>query len=248
MRSRSLTIWVMVVLFIVTCPTIVEAVPDWVNPNWDILDETYGNGAGQVSFVGSYTAMQGQMFTEVLYDGYATLSSDSLICAGKTVLPNMPAGDSDITIEYKVRDVCGNGIAAFFSQTNDVSTTLWQHVPLINYAGQDSISDYYGDDDYSNTNIAPVGFDGSATHNYRLVRQNHHSYFYLFDNETPVFICELGDGRSNTNTYVEFATPGNNITIDFYHAKVANGAYIPEPATLVLLGLGVLILRRKHKA
>lgn len=74
MKSKSILISVMVILFVAVFPTKVFAVPVWVNPDWDILDETYGNGPGQVSFNDSYDFHSGT-FTEVPHYGYVTLTS-----------------------------------------------------------------------------------------------------------------------------------------------------------------------------
>ncbi|MHC4396704.1 MAG: PEP-CTERM sorting domain-containing protein [Planctomycetota bacterium] len=236
MRTKS--ILVLAILFISASSALAMI-------NWDILDETYGNGTGQVSFVGSHVPLGGT-FSEVLYDGHAILTSGPDVAyIGKTSLPGIPTDDSDITIEFKVADVTNNGLAIYLSQTNDIATTLWQHMPYLNHydAGPDTIIEPAGND---MTNLAPAGFDGSAVHTYRFVRQNHHSYFYLFDNETPFFLCEMGSEIGWSLSYFEFGTPsGLYHTTDVYHLKMATGAYVPEPTTLLLLGLGAVLLRRK---
>ena len=69
---------------------------------WDILDEEYGNGEGQISFLNTYPwPWTATPPTEVLSDGYATLTHDTGIdyAARENGTINLPAGQWQMDVK-----------------------------------------------------------------------------------------------------------------------------------------------------
>lgn len=224
---------------------------------WDILDRNYGNGAGEVSF----NATEHYRFTTPANYGTETLS------AGKTTLqfPQNTAisyvGDvlaipnSDVTIEFKLATLQDTRFNAYLSQSNNKFASAWNHILLINGtygtgATPDAIADY---NVKNSVNSAPSGFDGTAPHIYRLVRHSGVTSLYLDNNPTALITLTSGAGAAGDGYSYEFGFYHSNVvpaSVDMYYFKVANGAFapeaVPEPASLTLLSLGLLALRRRR--
>lgn len=237
MRSKSILVLVIIFSYLTSTACALT---------WNILDETYGNGPGQISFNANYD-YHGGFMVETLQDGYAELSP-GLLGANpcKTSIPGFPVG-SDLTIEFKVQAVYGAGLEMLFSETNNGDTSSWNHGLYLNNVGVGSntlIDKGLGD------NIAPDGFDGSTAHVFRLIRQDNRTLFYLFDNEIPRFLCEPtqtgGSWHAGRNLYFGIPSNGPMQVYRFYNMRISSVAEIPEPTTLFLLGMGGLILKRKQ--
>ncbi len=186
-------------------------------------------------------------------DGYAELSPGLLgAYPCKTVIPGFPVG-ADVTIEYRLQAVNNTGFATYFSETNNRSTSGWDHFTYLNSYGQpDNIVDRMKSSD----NLAPEGFDGSAVHTFRLVRQGDASLFYLFDNGIPFFIAELeyGGGAAWDERNLMFGIPSGGEIYRFHYLRIASGAHIPQPiptpGAFILGSIGLAFsswkLRRKR--
>jgi hypothetical protein len=96
-------------------------------------------------------------------------------------------------------------------------------------------------------NLSPLGFDGSAVHTYRLVRHDGKSLLYLFDNTIPYLMGELATfkGAATDGETIMFGIPGNGRIYRFFNIKISSDAYVPEPRTVLLLGLGGLLIRKR---
>ena len=217
------------------------AIPASASVSWNVVNESYGNGPGQVGFHATWGYDDNGFMVETLYDGYAELAPGLLgAYPTKTLIPGFPVG-SDVTIEFRVRAVNGTGLATYWSETNDEATSGWNHVTYINPGIPNSVFDTVG-----GVNLSPAGFDGSAAHTYRFVRQGSQSLYYLFDSGNPLFLGELansvgaggaaGDGRN-----LMFGIPGEGEVYQFYYLRIATGAHIPIPPSVVPTPSAVLL-------
>ena len=152
---------------------------------WDVFNETYGSGAGEVSFNANYTYMWGPpALTETLSPGKATLSLD----AGSgphypmkdPTLPAYAGGGADVTLEWKIAFKDGASGTIYLADNQSSAAYTWGHILLFNrnYDGNyvaNEIEDYYA----HNVSLAPPGFDGSLPHVYRIVRQSGVDSWYV---------------------------------------------------------------------
>jgi hypothetical protein len=154
---------------------------------WNVINETYGNGQGEVSFNASYAYAFGSTAPpETLSPGKATLNLPQGTNPRYPVkLPNsLPAwagGGSDVTLEWKIAYKDGASGAIYLAETQSTASSSWGHILLFNrhYNGlyqASVIEDYCA---YNAVNLAPAGFDGSLPHVYRLVRQGGVDSWYV---------------------------------------------------------------------
>lgn len=229
--------------------------------SWDILDENYGSGTGQVAFNDSFTANYWGTSapTETRSDGKSNLA----IASGtsymvRPTMPTLPTDNSDITIEFKVAALGNDRMLAGFA--DKPSSPTYNHFFLINgltYADGGGRSAMQQDDtlaDYNATigsTMTPADFDGAAVHTYRLVRHDFGSgtstTIYLDNNPTAIgtLIHGSGPGGGDAVTWEwGFYGDGGSASYDVYYAKVAAGAYVPssvpEPSAIALLAAGAL--------
>jgi hypothetical protein len=214
---------------------------------WDVMNETYGNGAGQVSFNASYEYSFGSTApTETLSPGKATLS---LSQGGLPKYPVKPAavpawagGGADVTIEWKLAFQNGAGGHIWLSEDQSAGSSSWGHILSFNndyntgaYEAN-SIEDYYTRNGMS---VAPPGFDSSLPHVYRIVRSRGTNSWYL-DGQLLKQALATGPGAAGDGLLrLEWGfnpNPSSASAVDVYYFRAANGAFLPEaPAVEVRL-------------
>jgi hypothetical protein len=225
---------------------------------WDIVDENYGSGTGEASFNANYDFPWGGSASETLTAGKATLAlpqGSGFTYSVKASDPPPWAG-GPVTIEFKTALRDGASMNVYFSEQSSLES-VWNHLLQLDclYA-----SGYHADviQDYNirvDGNVAPVGFDSSVPHIYRIVNNggsSSTSTVYLDNNPMPLTVLANGAGANGDRQRLIWGF-GQNINsaseIDMYYFKVASGAYapVPEPATMILLGLGAagLCFRKK---
>jgi hypothetical protein len=207
---------------------------------WDILDEHYGSGAGEVSFNGQYTYPFSGQPVETRLSGKVVLELPKgvgFFYPARTPILGMTTNDANVTIEIKLRTPNKTACNFFVSETSSLATSSWDIIFQLNRISQtaspDSLADFSRHEEA--TNIAPQGFDGSAVHTYRFVRQSHFILAWLVDDQdNPVLldelVSELGAGAANDGyqLYFGFAKDLNiDSTVEVYYVKIANGSY-PE--------------------
>jgi hypothetical protein len=207
-------------------------------PLWDVMNEKYGSGPGEVSFNASYTYGFGSTAPpETLSAGKATLSLDP----GSTVkypvksesVPAWAGGGADVTLEWKLAFLNGSGGHIYLAENQSGASSSWGHILSFNndYNTEvyeaNSLEDYYTRDGVS---VAPSGFDGSLPHVYRFVRKAGTNSWYL-DGKLLKQALEIGGGaagdslRLNWGFNLNAETPSS---VDVYYLRIANGALMPE--------------------
>ncbi len=161
---------------------------------WDILDETYGNGEGQISFLNAYEWPWGTTQpTEALNDGYAALTHDSTgidYAARENGTINLPADEWRMDMKLKLNDALG--FTFYLGDTDDMAHRALVQVNALfqeTIAHPDTISDY-------NLRVADggeiqlPGFDGSEPHIYSFRSLDGVIDMYVDD----VFVATLTNG------------------------------------------------------
>lgn len=215
---------------------------------WDLADETYGSGAGQVSFTGSYSWPWSDVPSQTLHDGYASISTgpgvDYACRANGTI--NLPTAQWRMDVTMQLHNAMG-----FTFYLGDRDNPLTLSLMQVNAAYNETVAHPNVITDYNfriadGGEIQPAGFDGSALHTYSFRWDGSVTKFYLDDAYVTTLIrdagidagyeaCEFGLGAALS------AGPGS---VDFYSMKIAS--VVPEPLTLTLLALGGLAgLRRR---
>ena len=203
---------------------------------WDVLDETYGSGPGQISFVNSCVWPWSDVPAETLEDGYATLTHADGIdyAARENGTINLPETAWRMDVKVQLDDALG---MSFYLGDDDYRDLL--SLVQVNCLYQETspspntISDYnlrIPDDG----EIHPDGFDGSAPHVYSFRAYDGQIDMYLDDafvvtltNQTagidPGYeAVEIGFGANMS------AGPG---TSHVYYVKISSDPGV-EPQTL----------------
>jgi hypothetical protein len=229
--------------------------------SWNILDQNFGSGSGQIAFNSAFDAGFGTpAATETLYDGKSNLvvPSSGTCYPVKTNFPGLPTDNSDITIEVKLATL-GNA-RALLGFADKPSGPTYNHFFLVNGVtypdggGRSAMQQSDTLADYSapiGSTMTPSGFDGSAVHTYRFVRHDFgagtSTTLYLDNNPTALgtLVSSSGPGGGDAQTW-EWGLFGSGSSYDVYYAKVATGAFLPqptpEPSSMVLLAVGVVSL------
>ncbi len=204
---------------------------------WDVINETYGNGPGEVSFNASYVYSFGTTApTETLSPGKATLNLDQGVAAKYPVKsPHLPAwagGGGDVTIEWKFALKGGASAYLYVSENQSAASSSWGHILSFDrdyrtgYQGNE-IEDYYTRDGAS---LAPAGFDSSRPHVYRLVRKARTDSWYL-DGQLLKQALVTGPGAAGDGILrLEWGLNQNTnspSSVEVYYFRAANGAFVP---------------------
>lgn len=203
---------------------------------WDILDQTYGNGAGQVSFTNTWQGI-GQnnpayrLAAETLHDGFAeTFSGEAQPVVAVGIVGLMPS--NDWTMEFIVAVVptfaCSNThIGVAFTDNQHPKYNGWLQINGIgdNNFSKGSLSDFNlrpGD-----RNLAPSGFDPAQPHVYRIVMSNRVASVYLDNNSNPIGVLKNGRvGAAADGKVVELSYYGTGTKlVDWFSFKIATGAF-----------------------
>jgi hypothetical protein len=238
---------------VASCAVAGVAQAGWVNPTtWDILSEDYGNGAGQVSFLGAYAPAWSTDPTETLSNGKATVTlpaGTGINYQTKATIAGMVTGNANYTMEYKLAATAKSEVDLFASETNSYSTSSWNHIIQLNgvYNGHqdNALVDYNWGKETGNrdSSQAPAGFDGGIAHTYRLVRDTGVTSLYLDGNVTPAITMAAGSSGASAdsmNLFWGFAqNASQSVGVDMYYLRIANGTFVPEPSSLSMLCAGV---------
>jgi len=216
----------------------VWAAPIWAADDpcsWDILNEQYGSGSGQVSFNNSYVYLWSVPAAETLSDGYATITLDmgsGYHHATKSSIAGMPTDGSEVTTEVKMRTADATQVNLFLSETNNKDASHWNHIFTINGLFQGYDPNVLGDYNLrtASHDIAPANFDSHQIQTYRFVYQDGITYIYLNIDGiwTSLGTLENGTGAAHdgVNFEVSFVQSASKAAaVDMYHVKIANGAY-----------------------
>lgn len=211
-------------------------------PLWDVMDEKYGNAAGEVSFNDnhnySFFSPSVTPFAEILSAGKATLALDQGASPKYPVkpgnLPAWPGGGADVTIEWKLAFLNGAGGHLWLSESQISGSSSWGHILSFNNNYNTGVYEAnYLEDYYMRAgamNLAPVGFDSSLPHVYRIVRQAGTNSWYL-DGQLLKQALVIGPGAVGDGSLrLEWGFNPNADTpssVEVYYFKAANGAVLP---------------------
>ncbi len=218
---------------------------------WDILDEEYGNGNGQISFVDAYVWPWSDTASEALHDGYAELTHGAGIdyaCRENGTI-NLPTGDWQMDVKLQLDNALG--FSFYLGDHDNVQNRSLLQVNALyseTVPHPDTIGDYNqripdGGD------IQPDGFDGSAPHVYSFRSDSSKIDLYLDD----AFVATLTSGAGVDAGYeaAQFGfgasqSPGPG-TSKVYYVKISSEV-VPEPTTaaLLMIGLGFTALLRRR--
>ena len=209
---------------------------------WDVINETYGSGAGEVSFNANYSYVFGSVApTETLSAGKATLSVPQGTPGGvlyPVKPPTVPdwGGDANVTIEWKMAFRQGASAIVFCSQSQSRGSSTWGTFEMFDRVygptgyQTNAIADYAAR--INDQNLAPPDFDSSVPHTYRFVRQGGTNKLYL-DNDPIPLISPLvnSPGAAAADGYRWmwgfYKNADSASEVDIYYFKAAHGAFPP---------------------
>ena len=208
---------------------------------WSVMNETYGNGPGEVSFNASYVYSFGSTApTETLSPGKATLNLGQgggvkYPVKAPSSLPAWAGGGADVTLEWKIAYKDGASGTLYLAENQNAGSSSWGHILLFNrdYNNNNSIYQANEIEDYYTRNgvsLAPAGFDSSLPHVYRIVRKTGTNSWYL-DGRLVKQALVNGVGAAGDGLRLEWGlneNPSSASSADVYYFRAANGAYPPD--------------------
>ena len=194
---------------------------------WDVLDETYGNGPGQVSFLDSYSwPWTGDAPTEELSDGYATLTHADGIdyAARENGTVDLPSGTWRMDVKVQLDNALG-----FSFYLGDTDDTGFRSLVQLNALYQETSAHPNTINDYNQRvpdggDIAPAGFDGSAVHVYSFRASEGEIDMYIDDAFVATLTLGAGVDPGYEATQFGFGanlSPGPG-TSHVYYVKISS--------------------------
>ena len=216
---------------------------------WDVLEEHYGSGSGEVSFNSKYTWLWGYGSAgETLSNGFARLSTSAGVnYAGRydnDATFNMPSNGT-WRLEIKLRSNDTLGMNLYLA---DNYSPRWGGLVMINHMYVETVAHPNTLGDYNirladGVDVAPSGFDGAAPHVYEFERVNSGSVTMRVDGAYVMTLLHgAGAPADGTEFQIGFGAdkstgPG---TFDVYYVRISS--LVPEPVTGLLVPLGGLLL------
>ena len=223
-------IFTFLVLLVVSLSSVSWAV------TWDILNEEYGNGSGQISFKNTYTWQWGGIPTETRYNGYVNLNFTSTVnyATRTNGTIGMPS-DGNWRIDVKMTLPGKMGGTIYLA---DNQATRWGSIITINHLYDETVAhpDTIGDYNLRIANggdIAPPGFDGSAEHIYsfRCVE----GILTMFLDGIYLGTITEGAGAVGDNCELELGFGGGASpapgTATIYYVKIASSGEVEWPVS-----------------
>ena len=225
---------------------------------WDVVDETYGSGAGQLSFVNDPPWSSGVYDfplasdpnpppPQSLFDGYARLDlPDAGIDYGirhdtNTVFQMPSNGTWTLEIKMQLHGAVGGTL-----YLADNASPRWGSIITLNNLYNETVPhpDTIGDYNQRVTNgtdIALSGFDGSAVHTYRFERVDS-SAVEMFVDDVSLGSITPGAGAQGDNAQFQIGLGGGMSkgpgTVDVYYVKVSSLEDPPETVEFTDVTLG----------
>ena len=209
---------------------------------WDVVDETYGNGIGQISLISTYDFPWSDTPGETPSDGSVQLTHgagiDYAVRFDADATFDMPS-DGTWTMEIKMQLHGAMGGTLYLA---DNYSPRWSSLVTINHLYSETVPHPNTIGDYNQrvvdgTDIAPGGFDGSAVHTYRFERFEG-SAVEMFVDDVSLGTLTPGAGAVGDAAEIEIGFGGGMSTgpgtTDVYYVKVAGPPAMVEFADVAV--------------